>query len=106
MKFKIVKKVDLAFVGEGWADCYLEFRSPSYGEISVAGLTDIKETEKNPKEAIEKGMKFLEEVFASGKAISETGEKVDVMKEDLKNFPLEVINKCFEAITGVPPKNS
>ena len=107
-KFKVTKKVDLGHLGNDWKDCYLEFSLPSYGEIADADLANLvkEEAEKNPIKAIKKGLDFLEGIFVSGKAIGRNGEKIDVEKGDLKDFPSEVINKCFEVIIGVPSKNA
>lgn len=98
MKIDVSKKVDLSYLGEVWKECYLEFRMPSYKDIQDLP-TNVDEG--NTKESLEKGYRTLEGLFIGGKAISE-GQPVEVKSTDLRDFPLEVITKCFKAITGEP----
>ena len=93
MKFDITKKVSLVEYGELWKDCYLEFSVPSYADIK--GIKQDGDTDK----AVEMGIERLENLFRSGKAISE-GKEVEVKKEDIKDLPLEILTKCFKAISG------
>ena len=97
-KFKITKKISLAYLGEEWKECYLEFDSPTYDEIKKA-VPDF--TKEDKIEAGESAFKFLEDSFIGGKAISEGGI-VDVKKEDLGDFPMDVVTKCLEELMGTP----
>jgi len=94
MKFDITKKLDLGYLGAAWKDCFIEFRLPTYGDLKNITSTD----EKDP-EALEKGIKNLENLFVSGKAVSES-KVVILAKENLRDFPLDVLTKCFEIISG------
>lgn len=99
MKFDITKKVDLSYLGENWKDCYLEFNLPSYGD-----LKDLSDSETTDAEKAEKGLETIVGLFKGGCAIS-GGEKVEVKKDDLKDIPVEILTKCFKAISGeIDPK--
>ena len=93
-KFDITKKVSLDYLGDQWKECYLEFNLPSYGDLK--NLTNSKATDQ---EKVESGLETIVGLFRCGKAISE-GKEVDVTKEDLKDMPIEVLTKCFKAISG------
>ena len=98
MKFDISKKIDLSYLGENWKDCYLEFNLPSYGDLKDM-TNDGTDTEK-----VEKGLETIVGLFKSGFAVSE-GKRTEVKKEDLKDIPIEILTKCFKAISGeVDPK--
>lgn len=97
MKIDITKKVDLSYLGEAWKECYLEFRMPSFKDIQNLPT----DTDGDTKETLEKGFSTIKGLFVGGKAIS-GGEVVEVKPDDLTDFPLEVINKCFKVITGEP----
>ena len=94
MKFDISKRVSLAEYGEQWKECYLEFAVPSYADIKGIQGTD------DQNKAVELGIERLEGLFRGGKAISE-GKEVEVKKEDIKDLPLEILTKCFKAISGL-----
>jgi len=96
MKFDISKRVSLAEYGEQWKECYLKFAVPAY--VDIKGVQEMQKTDDQNK-AIEFGIERLEELFRGGKAISE-GKEVEVKKEDIKDLPLEILTKCFKAISG------
>ena len=99
MKFDITKKVDLAYLGEDWKECYLEFNLPSYGD-----LKDLTNADTTDAEKAEKGLETILGLFKGGFAMSE-GKKMEVKKEDLEDMPVEIMNKCFKAISGeIDPK--
>jgi hypothetical protein len=96
MKFDITKKLDLSYI-DGWEGCYLEFAMPSYKDVK--GFAD------NPED-IEKGLETISELFRAGKGISR-GKTVDIAKSDIKELPLEIINKAMALIAGqVDPKEN
>ena len=102
MKIDITKKLELDYLGEQWKDCYLEFALPSYGEIK--GLTNLES--KDDAERVEIALQTITGLFRGGSAIS-GGKKVEVKAEDLKDFPLEVLTKSFQLISGeLSPKES
>ena len=97
MKFDITKRISLAEYGDAWKECYLEFAIPSYADIKGIQAT----SEDNQEKAVELGIERMGGLFRSGKAVSE-GQVVDVKKEDIKDLPLEILTKCFQAISGEP----
>lgn len=99
MKFDITKKIDLAYLGEEWKDCYLEFNLPSYGDLK--NLSDSAATDA---EKVENALETIVGLFKVGYAVSD-GKKVEVKKDNLKDIPIEILTKCFKAISGeVDPK--
>ena len=99
-KFSITKRVDLSYIGDDWKDCYIDMAMPSYAEAKVDAKIEGTDEEKGEK-AIEK----LGTLFRKGFAINEEGKKIEITKEDLFNFPIEVLTKCIQAITGqIDPK--
>lgn len=96
MKVDVTKKVKFDY--EGWEDCFIEFSLPSYGDIKSI-VIDVPDDEK-----VEKGLEVIVRLFRQGKVLSE-GKVVDITKEDLKSLPIEMVIKCFQAISGeVDPK--
>lgn len=96
-KFDITKRIPLEY--EGWEDCYLEFSLPAYGDLK--SLTDEKATDT---EKVEKALETLVGLFRGGFALSNK-QRVEVKADDLKELPIEVLTKCFKAISGeVDPK--
>lgn len=103
MKIKIEKKIDLSYLGEGWDGCFITFIAPSYGQIKpILKFADQKDNSK----AVEEGITFLESVFIAGLVATTDEGKKEIKKEDLKDLPLEIINKCFEMIGGTPNPKS
>jgi hypothetical protein len=99
MKFDITKKVDLSYIGSDWEGCYIEFSLPSYGDLK--GYANDQGTDE---EKLEKGLKQVSDLFRKGSAMSE-GKQVELKKEDLVDMPLEILTKCFQAISGqIDPK--
>lgn len=93
-RFDFKKRVDLSYVGEDWKDCYIEFSLPSYGDLK--GFT---KDEGSDAEKLEKGLEQVQSLFRSGYAIS-NNEKIELKKEDLVDMPIEILTKCFQAISG------
>jgi len=101
MKFDITKKVDLAYIGDNWKECYIEFSLPSYGDLKLYTKDEEKATDE---EKLEKGLNQISNLFKAGYAIS-GGEKIELKKEDLVDLPIEILTKCFQAISGqIDPK--
>lgn len=101
-KFKIIKKIDLSFLGEGWKDCYLEFSAITFGEARRYVNFNFK---GNTNKALDEVLILLEGNFIGGKAVDETGKVVEVKKEELKNFPVEIIVKVVNVLIGDIGKN-
>lgn len=102
-KFNITKKVDLSFVGDKWQGCYLEFSAITFGEARKYVNTNFKE---NTDKALDMVIQLLEDKFVGGEAVGMNNEKVVVDKEDLKDFPAEVIIKVVNVLVGDIGKNA
>jgi len=108
-QFKIVKKLDLKFLGEDWAknECFLKFTAVTFSEASE--LSKLGTKPNNPK-AIkrlgEEAIKLLEKHFIAGKALDIDGNVVEVKKEDLKNFSPDVIIKAIDLLAGTISPNA
>jgi len=101
VKFDITKRLDLGFIGEEWKDCYIDFSLPSYADIK-----DFANTDGNEGEAVEKGLDKLVELFKKGKGIAD-GKTVDILAKDIKDMPMEIINKALKLISGeIDPKEN
>lgn len=102
-RFRIVKKIDLSFLGEEWKDCYLEFSAITFGEARRYVNFNFK---GNTEKALDEVLSLLEGNFIGGKAVVETGKIVEVKKEELKDFPAEIILKVINALIGDIGKNA
>lgn len=106
-KFSITKKLSLDFLGEDWVECYLIFNTPSIVELneSISGLIDFKEDDiKSVKENFSKTMDLLKANFVEGKGVVKK-EVVSLKKNDLDEFPAEVINKAMGFLVSGSAKN-
>ena len=102
--FDIKKRLGLSFLGEGWEDCYLDFRPALVREL--AELSALKPAEDaDVVDTINKGIKFLEGKFISGKAVKD-GKVISIKKDSINDFPMDVLNKCFELFGGETEKKN
>lgn len=90
----IKKRVDLDFLGKDYEDSFLEFKSLSIAEYEKV-LDDLNTVGEDNKAAVRLVLSILEKQFLGGSFLGE-----DVQKEDLKQFDLETMTKCFERFTG------
>ena len=101
-KFDIRKKLSLDFLGDGWEECYLIFSTPSIAELSksVSGLENLDaENPKGIQENFERAMEMIENNFIEGKGLV-GGKVVDVKKVDLREFPIDVINRVMDFLAS------
>ena len=100
-RFKIAKRLDLSFLGKDWEGCYLEFSSIPFSQME--GLSKLSAT---PEKVVGEIVSVLEKFFMGGEAIGEDGERVVVKKEDIKEFPFEVIAKIINLmVVEIEKKN-
>lgn len=94
MPIVIKKRISLEFLGEDYKDSYLIFKS-----ISVSQFDDVVKKTNSVKDNNSQAMKvileLLEQQFLDGKFLDQ-----EVKREDLKDFDVETIIKCFEMFTG------
>lgn len=110
MTFIVRKKIELAFLGEGWQEAYVIFSPFTFADNSTllklrsaaSGQgTEIEEAE----EASKKIMDLLKDKFIEGKGWNGK-ELVAITKETLKDLPMEIIGKILTALQGataLPP---
>lgn len=93
-KILIRKKVDLTFLGEEYKDDYLVFKSMPLREYEKL-LPELEAIGEDGKKSLVIIKRVLEDNFIEGKFQGE-----DVAKEDLIDFDLITLTKCFEIFTG------
>lgn len=105
MTFDIFRRLSLDFLGEEWKDCYLKFSYLTADEAKA--FAGIKVDKNSPTEDLnkvfERAIKILEDKFVEGKGIRDK-QIVDIKKEDLKEFPVEILNKSVECLVGSLPE--
>src|SRR3990167_2737989 len=100
ISFDVFRKLDLSFLGETWKECFIEFRYITVAEAkSFSSFTLNKDDPKSVENALDTSIKILEDKFVSGKALQD-GKLVDLKKEDLKDLPVEVLNRSIIILTG------
>ena len=103
-KFAVVKHFDLGFVNAEWKEkgAYLEFEAFSVSDIKNK-LTKLAQLDNENQDEIADGLdqmvKLLEDKFISGKAVDTTKKLVDVTKDDLVDFPIEVVSKAVSFLS-------
>lgn len=98
-KILIPKRVSLEFLGEEFKDSYLIFKAMAWHEYERM-LPEVEANDDNIKSANTIKEAILKH-FIEGKF---KGEAVE--KEDLLEFDIDTLTKCFEVLTGqVPPKD-
>lgn len=101
MKFNIVKKLSLDFVGEGWEEAYLCFRPLTISEVKDR-IPKFANIDTKDSESIQKGfeetMSLLQDKFIEGKALGENGLQA-VTKKDLSDFPIDVMTRALNFLS-------
>lgn len=100
MSFDIFKTLSLSFLGEEWKDCYLKFRYINLDDAQkFVLLTPKSDDPKDAAQTVSKVLNILEDKFIEGKAVKD--EKiVDVKKEELKDFPPDILTKSITLLIG------
>ena len=98
MKIVIKKQVSLEFLGEQYKDSYLIFRTMPLREYEEL-LPRIDALGDENIESVKLIKEVLENHFIEGKFEGE-----DVKKEDLPEFDLDTLTRCFLMFTGRDPK--
>ncbi len=105
MTLVIKKKVSLAFLGEGYEEAYLTFKSIPLKDYQ--GVMDEMPKDEDNAKALELIIKYLKQYFVGGKFPDEEGKLQDVTKEDVDELDAETAIKCFQALMGeqIDPKS-
>lgn len=90
----IKKRVDLDFLGKEYEGSYLIFKSLSLAEYEKL-LDKLQDVGEDGKKSLALVLEVLTKQYIEGKFKGE-----DVAKEDLNQFDLETMTKCFELFTG------
>lgn len=93
----IRKKITLDFLGDEYKDDYLVFKALPLAEYEKL-LSSLEDVTDDGKKSLQFIAKVLEDQYIEGKFQNE-----DVSKDDLKQFDLETLTRCFELFTGRTP---
>lgn len=100
MAIVIKKRIDLGYLGEGYADSYLTFKAIAIREYDEL-TSKAKAVEKDQAKALPFITAQLKERFIEGKVLGE-----NVTADDLEDLPADVFLRCFEEIRGqLDPKD-
>ena len=96
-----IRRFSLSFLGEGWADCYIDFLSLAYSEINlVAGLKISKRPEIEEVQKANKAiMTLLQDKFVEGIAIDAKEKECQLKAKDLESLPIEAFVKAIDFLT-------
>lgn len=102
MKFKIVKRFSLAYLGDEWKDCYLNLKPFSVQDVKtkLPQIAKLQEDSTNVEEGVDMLIELLSEKFIDGKVVDESGTVVDMPKEAIADLPVEVIGRAFSFLSS------
>ncbi len=96
-----IKRVSLAFMGEGWQDCYIDFRALRWKDLE--GLAAEREDNARAVDAL---LSIMRNNFVSGVALGEDGQPLEIAADDLADLDLEALTAISEQLGGQPGPNS
>ncbi len=99
MPLLIKKTVKLDFLGEEYKDAYIVFKSVPVKDFEIIAKEQEEIGDDNSK-ALHFIIDNLKKYFISGKAPNESGELVDLVKDDVEDLDQQSVIKCFELLTG------
>lgn len=91
------KKVPLAFMGEGWDDCYVEMRFMKWADYKR--FTELEEKTDTDEEFYNSMIEKVKHVFVSGQVL-ENGTPVALTVEGVGDFDYEAIKYLNNAALG------
>lgn len=94
MKLDITEKLSLAFLGEGWEECYISFSA-----LTVGMAKKFRQTDESDPELLDKGVSLLKELFVEGKVLS-GGEIKALKKDDLDDLPVTILNRAVTLLAN------
>jgi len=105
MAFVVSKKLDLAFLGEGWQAAFINFSLPSLKESMEQDLPSEEEIQADPKKYTQKMIDFAEKHFLSGEGYNGT-QLVPLQASDIQEMPTIVFVEATKLLMGaVDPKS-
>ncbi len=96
-----IKHVSLAFMGEGWQDCYIDFRALRWADVA-----NLETDGKDNRQAVTVLLQVLKQNFLSGLGLSEDGRPIELDAGDLDDLDLEALTAISEQLGGAPSPNA
>lgn len=97
-KFKVIKRLSLAFLGEDWKDCYISYNAITVSDVKnkFPKLASIDPDDvKAVNAGIDNMLDILKEKFIEGKS-----PEGDLTKEDLDEMPVEIIRESLSFLSA------
>lgn len=104
MRLKITRRLSLAELGEGWQDCYIDFRPIAFKESQK--LADLSVDENDPEsiqKASSQAIDLLRDKFVSGRVVTDNGVE-DMVADDIDDLPIDVLTQALSLLSGTLEK--
>ncbi len=96
-----IKHISLAFMGEGWQDCYIDFRALRWADVA-----SLETDGKDNRQAVTVLLDVLKQNFLIGRGLSEDGQPVELDAADLDELDLEALTTISQQLGGAPSPNA
>ena len=96
-----IKHISLAFMGEGWEDCYVDFRSLRWADVA-----NLDSDGKDNRQAVNVLLQVLKQNFLGGRGLGEDGQPVELEANDLDELDLEALTAISQQLGGAPGPNA
>lgn len=94
--------MSLEFLGSEWKDAYINFIPVTIKDLEEQ-FPALAKMDRADAKSLDKGfetvMSLLSQKFIDGKGVDSEGNLIDIGKEDLKDFPAEVISRAFSFLS-------
>lgn len=90
--------MSLKFLADGWDNAFIEFQALSVGDVKEKFATFTQVDTTNPQAVagqMDRLLELLQSKFLRGQAVDDKGQLVDLVKEDLKDLPVEFISEAI-----------
>lgn len=109
-RIQVYKKFNLSNLGDEWQDCYINFHALTVGDIEKhkdSIFARETTTEEDTVSRLNSLIEILQAKFIDGKVYdSDSKEVVDLTKEDIGQFPIEVLSDAIAFLAPKPQTNS
>lgn len=93
-----IKHIPLAFMGDGWAECGIDFRALRFSDLAAfAAPADGTETGSDDGASV---IDLLKSAFVSGTGLLDDGSTADLAAEDLDQLDIDSITELSRQLTG------
>ena len=96
-----IKRVSLAFMGEGWEEAYLDFTALKWRDIR-----DMDDPQGDANQSYDLALAVLRRKFVGGQGIDPEGQPVALTAEDLDEFDIETQGQITAQLGGGPSPNA